>query len=82
MKLKYLIVIIFVLLFSIFIIDNSYAIDEENINNITDSQVEISLEYKNNIIEQKEKIYDFIDLIDNSLIPTASFSISSILNDN
>lgn len=81
MKFKYLIIVLLLELLFIFIIDNSYALDEETINNISNN-LDITLEKENDENILKNNIYNFIDLIDDSLIPTASFSMSSTLNEN
>lgn len=81
MKFKYLIIVILLDLLFIFIIDNSYALDEETINSISNN-LDITLEKENDENIFKNNIYNFIDLVDDSLIPTASFSMSSTLNEN
>lgn len=81
MKLKYIIIILVLELLFIFIIDNSYALDEESINKLEEINnlvLDISLEN----IDNEEEIYKFIDLVDDSLIPTATFNMSDKLNDN
>lgn len=82
MKLKYLVVICGVLLLTIFAIDNSYAIDDKEINNIEDLKLDITLEYDENEVILNNNIYNFIDLVDDYLIPTATFNMSDKLNEN
>ena len=62
-------------LITISLLNNSYALNEEEINNI--SKLDIMLEQNDNA-----SIYDYIDLIDDSLIPTATFNMSNKLNEN
>ena len=62
-------------LITISLLNNSYALNEEEINNI--SKLDIILEQNDNA-----SIYDYIDLIDDSLIPTATFNMSNKLNEN
>lgn len=81
MKLKYIIIILVLELLFIFIIDNSYALDEDTINNLEEVN-NLVLDIKLENIDNKEEIYNFIDLIDDSLIPTATFNMSDKLNDN
>lgn len=81
MKIKYMIIFVVFGLILTFCINNSFALDEEMIeklNNVETENLNITLEN----IEDTEEVYKFIDLIDNSLIPTATFDMSDTLNDN
>ena len=64
-----------------FFVGSSFALDEETINEIEmleNKELDIKLEN----IEDYDEVHKFIDLIDDSLIPTASFNMSDVLNDN
>lgn len=78
MKIKYLTIIFTAILIIIFLLNKSYALDEETIENITNKELNISLKNINNPSE----VYNFIDLIDDSLLPTATYNMSDKLNDN
>jgi len=81
MKLKYIIIILILELLFIYVIDNSYALDEESINNLEKvSNLVLDINLEN--IDNEEDICRFIDLVDDSLIPTATFNMSDKLNDN
>jgi len=81
MKLKYMFVFLMFGMLLTFFVGSSFALDEETIDSletIGNNELNISL----NDINNKEEVYRFIDLIDDSLIPTASFNMSDKLNDN
>lgn len=81
MKLKYMFVFLMFGMLLTFFVGSSFALDEETIDSletIGNNESNISL----NDINNKEEVYRFIDLIDDSLIPTASFNMSDKLNDN
>lgn len=85
MKSKYIIVIGTILLIVTFVLKNSYALNEEELNNLNtlnQNNLDITLEYTENEIELNDNIYNFINLIDDSLIPTATFNMSDSLNNN
>ena len=85
MKSKYIIVIGTILLIVTFVLKNSYALNEEELNNLNtlnQNNLDITLEYTENEIELNNNIYNHINLIDNSLIPTATFNMSDSLNNN
>lgn len=83
MKLKYIVVIMLLELMLILVVDNSYAINEENEEvDVNSGNLDIILEYNENSTIFNNDVYNFIDLVDDSLIPTSSFSISSTLNEN
>lgn len=77
MKTKYLIILFTIILTIIFLLNKSYALDEEVFEN-TNKELNISLKNINNPSE----VYNFIDLIDDSLLPTATYNMSNKLNDN
>lgn len=77
LKTKYLIILFTIILTIIFLLNKSYALDEEVFEN-TNKELNISLKNINNPSE----VYNFIDLIDDSLLPTATYNMSNKLNDN
>ena len=81
MKLKYMFVFLMFGMLLMFFVGSSFALDEETINEIEmleNKELDIKLEN----IEDYDEVHKFIDLIDDSLIPTASFNMSDVLNDN
>ena len=78
MKLKYLIIFFLALLLTgiIFILKSTYSKGEE----VIEKQNDLILKFDESNLE--ENFYNYIDLIDGSLIPTSSFIMSSILSDN
>lgn len=85
MKSKYIIVIVTILLIVTFVLKNSYALNEEELNNLdtlNQNNLDITLEYTENETELNNNIYNHINLIDNSLIPTATFNMADKLTDN
>lgn len=67
MKKLFIFICLFLIIIIYLVIDNTYAINEEEYSNI----ININLELKNNNNYEllKEEIYNYIDLIDNTLIP-------------
>ena len=81
MKIKYILVFFITIFLIVFALKKSYALDENTIEELIDND-EINLDIILDNIDDTEEVYNYIDLIDDSLIPTASFNLSDKLNDN
>ena len=81
MKIKYILVFFITIFLIVFALKKSYALDENTIEELIDND-EINLDIILDNINDTEEVYNYIDLIDDSLIPTASFNLSDKLNDN
>jgi len=85
-KLRYVLVIFIMVLIVVFMLNNSYALNEEELDDldiiIDNTKLDITLEFVESELEFNNSIYSFIDLIDDSLIPTATFNMSNKLSDN
>lgn len=73
-KYFYLLLIIILVILIIILFPKSYAVEEEP------KRKALDLFLYDNGIEQN--IYDYIDLIDDSLIPVTTYNISDVLSDN
>lgn len=81
MKIKYILVFFITIFLIVFALKKSYALDENTIEELINND-EINLDIILDNIDDTEEVYNYIDLIDDSLIPTASFNLSDKLNDN
>ena len=75
-KFGLLILLVLVIGISIFLYKGTYSIDEESMN----IKEKLNLKYDTDNFENK--IYDYIDMIDDEVIPMSSYAMSDILSDN
>lgn len=81
MKFKYIMVFFITIFLIAFLLNKSYALDENTIEELINND-EISLDIKLDNINDTEEVYNFINLIDDSLIPTTTYNMSEQLNNN
>ena len=73
-KYVWLVIVVFVIGIGILLYKGTYSMEEEDIS------VKLVLKYDSDNLENK--IYDYIDMIDDEIIPMSSFVMSDVLSDN